>query len=87
MAASKIEFDGDHRRGKLIVDGTDVSGHVLNFVSMRAEAGHIPTVEAKLLGRSVTFEVDGLLYLEVPEEVHMLLEAAGWTPPQEANDV
>lgn len=77
---SHVEYVGDQRRGKLVVDGKDLSEFVAPHITFRTGEGPT-TVEATLVGRTVTYAVDGLLHLTLPDEVQALLVAAGWTPP------
>ncbi|WP_435582900.1 hypothetical protein [Amycolatopsis thermoflava] len=81
MNKRNVHIEHTGGRGKLVVDGHDISRAVISY-ELHARAGHLPQLWLTL--HAPENEIDGEMDVRLTEPVRTALVALGWIPPEES---
>lgn len=76
-----MRISGPGHASRVELSGHDIS-HALTGVTLRLDAGSVPTATLELALWEVPAELDAV-EVKVPDETKDLLVRLGWTPPAE----
>ncbi|MFG2269128.1 hypothetical protein ACGFNY_05060 [Streptomyces chartreusis] len=76
-----LRISGPGHTSQVELSGHDIS-HALTGVTLRLDAGSVPTATLEVALWEVPTELDAV-QVKVPDETRELLVRLGWTPPAE----